>query len=89
MSQGHLDKFCLAVFVSDSVSHNGNCYNLWANLILRGNNVSFCCIFIPNSNARRCCMILTCYFTVNVRFYVVTALKLGQFVGPPHEATVC
>ena len=34
-------------------------------------------------------MILTCYFTVNVRFYVVTALKLGQFVGPPHEATVC
>ena len=31
-------------------------------------------------------MILTCYFTVNVRFYVVTGLKLGQFVGPPHEA---
>ena len=33
-------------------------------------------------------MILTCCFTVNVRFYVVTALKLGQFVGPPHEAAV-
>ena len=26
---------------------------------------------------------------VNVRFYVVTALKLEQFVGPPHEAAVC
>ena len=31
-------------------------------------------------------MILTCYFTVNVRFYAVTALKLGQFVEPPHGA---
>ena len=40
-------------------------------------------------------MILTCYFTVNVRFYVVTALTLGgllgrlmrrQFVEPPHGA---
>ena len=34
-------------------------------------------------------MILTCHFTVNVRFYAVIALKLGQFVGPPHEAAVC
>ena len=31
-------------------------------------------------------MILTCYFNVHVRFYVVAALKLGQFVEPPHGA---